>query len=159
LKKNKLKTSFSDANYSLGFLTWKTSNKLQRLHRTALKDLYLTPTEFSVLASVVYVSSIQEKLTQSFLSKYTEVDKMLISDIIKSLVKKKLVNKKKNPEDSRSFIIHHTVLGLEVANKAIKIVEDIDLKFFRFINNRTLFVEELNRILSEDEARKTEHKD
>ncbi len=149
MKKNKLETQFNDAKFSLGFLVWKISNKLQSLHRLALKELDLTPTQFSVLASVVYISSIQENLTQSLLCKHTEMDKMLTSDIIKSLVAKKLVKKKENEEDSRSFLIQPTPLGIEKANKAIKIVEDIDQDFFKSVGNKGLFGVELNRILND----------
>jgi len=55
LKKHKLKTKFNEAKYSLGFLVWKSSNKLQRLHRASLKDLDLTPTQFSPYRTLVRV--------------------------------------------------------------------------------------------------------
>ncbi len=149
MKKNKLQTRFKDARYSLGFLIWKTSNKLQRLHRIGLENLDLTPTQFSVLASIVYVSSNHEKLTQSLLCQHTEMDKMLVSDIIKSLVKKEFINKRKNTEDTRSFLIQPTSLGVKVANKAIKIIEDIDKEFFRSVRDISLFGEDLSRILAD----------
>lgn len=149
MKNNKLKTQFDDAKYSLGFLIWKVSNKLQRAHRVALKDLGLTPTQFSVLASIVYVSSIHEKLTQSLLCQHTGMDKMLVSDIVQSLIKKQLVDKQKNIDDSRAFLIQPTLRGVEVANHAVKIVEGIDQEFFRSVGDKPLFGEELNRILVE----------
>lgn len=148
MEKNKLKTQFIDAKFSLGFLIWKTSNKLQRLHRLALKELDLTPTQFSVLASVVHISSMQKNLTQSLLCKHTEMDKMLTSDVIKSLVVKKLIKKKKNEHDSRSFLIQPTPLGVKKANEAIEIVENVDLEFFKSVSNKDLFGNELNQILT-----------
>ncbi len=149
MKKHKLKTKFKEAKYSLGFLVWKSSNKLQRLHRAALKELDLTPTQFSVLASIVYMGSLHDKLTQSMLTQYTEMDKMLISDIIKSLVFKKLIDKEKNEEDSRSFLIWATSLGASTVNRAIKIVEKMDEDFFKPVKDKAQFGEELNRILSD----------
>ncbi len=148
MKKHKLKTKFKEAKSSLGFLIWKSSNKLQRLQRAGLKDLDLTPTQFSVLASIVYLGSLHDRLTQSLLSQHTEMDKMLISDVIKSLVVKKLVAKERNEEDSRSFLISATSLGAITVNKAITIVEEINEGFFKDVKDKTQFGEELNRILS-----------
>lgn len=76
------------------------------------------------------------------------MDKMLISDVIKSLVVKKLVDKERNEEDSRSFLISATSLGAITVNKAITIVEEIDEGFFKDVKDKTQFGEELNRILS-----------
>lgn len=76
------------------------------------------------------------------------MDKMLISDVIKSLVVKKLVDKARNEEDSRSFLISATSLGALTVNKAITIVEEIDEGFFKVVKDKTQFGEELNRILS-----------
>lgn len=74
---------------------------------------------------------------------------MLVSDVIKSLVTKKLVSKKDNPKDSRAFIIAATADGTKLANKAVKIVEDIDNEFFAAVKNRASFNSDLINLLAD----------
>lgn len=149
MKKNNLETQFPDSKESLGFSLWKVSNKLQRLHRSGLKEINLTPTQFSLLACIVYMDSSGEVMTQSFLCQHTQMDKMLVSDVIKSLVTKKLVSKKDNPKDSRAFVIAATDEGTKMANKAVKIVEDIDNEFFSKVKNRSAFNFDLINLLAD----------
>jgi DNA-binding MarR family transcriptional regulator len=149
LKKNSLDTQFLDSKESLGFSLWKVSNKLQRLHRSGLKEINLTPTQFSLLACIVYMDTSNEVMTQSFLCQHTQMDKMLVSDVIKSLVIKKLVSKKDNPKDSRAVIIAATADGTKLANKAVKIVEDIDTKFFVKVKNKSAFNMDLINLLAD----------
>lgn len=149
MKKNSLDTQFADSKESLGFSLWKVSNKLQRLHRSGLKEINLTPTQFSLLACIVYMNTSNEAVTQSFLCQHTQMDKMLVSDVIKSLVTKKLVSKKDNPKDSRAFIIAATPDGIKLCNKAVKIVEGIDIQFFGKVKNRSLFNSDLINLLAD----------
>ncbi|MFV0421472.1 MarR family winged helix-turn-helix transcriptional regulator [Oleidesulfovibrio sp.] len=142
-----LNTKYNNASESPGFLLWKASNKLQRLHRAALKEFDLSPTQFSVLASIVYLGSDEDQLTQALLCQHTQMDKMLVSDVVRALCKKQLVTRFANPADRRSFIITATSDGERLANKTVKIVESIDTDFFSDVQNAKLFMDSLCIIL------------
>lgn len=133
-KKNRLDTSFGKAEESPGFLLWKTANLLQRSHIAVLKPLKITPAQFSVMTCLVYLSE-QDEVTPSQVSKHAGLDKMMVSDLVKTLVKKKLIITKPNPNDGRSFLIEPTDLGITLTNKAVRQIEKCDEQFFRSEKN------------------------
>lgn len=121
---------FSNASMSPGFLLWKVSNLHQKLQRKALEALDLTPSQFSVLACYFFLSKKSDSVSQSDVCQYAIIDKMLVSDLTKMLLKKNYIKKSKNKNDRRAFHIEITSEGINVCNKAIKIIEALDAKFF-----------------------------
>jgi DNA-binding MarR family transcriptional regulator len=138
----KLQTSFAQAEDSPGFVLWKASNLLQRLHSAALKDLNVTPAQFSLMTCLVYLSQ-KEQVTPSRIVSFTGMDKMMVSDLIKTLEKKKLLSKKENPLDGRSFLVEPTSLGEKVTNSAVQKIEAMDQEFFSRVKDLKLFHEDL----------------
>jgi DNA-binding MarR family transcriptional regulator len=125
-----LKSSFKKAEDSPGFLLWKASNRLQRLHAQCLAGLPVTPTQFSLMACLVYLSK-DGPVTASAIVRHAGMDKMMVSDLLKSLEKKKLVQRKLNPNDGRSFLVSPTEKGVEATNSAVLKVEAFDTQFFK----------------------------
>jgi DNA-binding MarR family transcriptional regulator len=76
------------------------------------------------------------------------LDKMLVSDTTKALLRKKLVSKKSNKNDQRSFFIELTDEGKLICNKAVKLIEVLDDEFFALTGNTKNFLEMLHRIES-----------
>lgn len=152
--KTTLKTRFPEANASPGFLLWKASNLLQRLHASSLKKIGLTPAQFSVLASIVYLSGFDEALTQAYLARHTGLDKMFISDLVKKLVQKKWISLEDHPSDSRAKVIRATSKGTALANESIAVVEEIDAAFFSKLERGEAFSKDLLNLLSQEEIRK-----
>ncbi len=146
----KFETKFQSAEMSPGFLLWKVSNLHQRLQRKALLDLDLTPSQFSILACFFFLSDRQPIITQSDVCRHSGIDKMLISDITKVLLKKRLIKKMVNKHDGRSFAIQITDEGASRCNHAVKIIEEIDMKFFQKSGNSTAFLTTLAELASQD---------
>jgi DNA-binding MarR family transcriptional regulator len=73
---------------------------------------------------------------------------MLVSDTTKALLRKKLVSKKTNKDDQRSFFIELTDEGKSICNKAVKLIEVLDDEFFALTGNTKNFHEMLHRIES-----------
>lgn len=80
---------------------------------------------------------------------------MMVSDLIKTLKRKKLIRKKSNPEDGRSFIVCPTTLGERVTNSAVLKVEALDDDFFRSVSNIAEFRKDL-LLLAQGEVAKDE---
>jgi MarR family transcriptional regulator, organic hydroperoxide resistance regulator len=133
--KTQLNTEFGSAHESPGFLLWRASNKLQRQHRAALKDHDLTPSQFSVLATLAHFQGPGRALRQSELGDHTQIDKMLVSDLIRTLTAKKYVVRKPDSNDARAVLVTITNAGLDRVNGAITVVESIDRQFFSQIEN------------------------
>lgn len=141
---SKLDSEFKAAEQSLGFLLWKASNRLQREHRKALLEFNLKPPEFSLLACIVFLDAENKGLSQQKIASHSGLDKMYVSDIVNRLLKKRLISKKKNPLDGRSFLIRSTAQGEETANKAVKCVENLDRDFFSTLSKPSLFLREID---------------
>jgi DNA-binding MarR family transcriptional regulator len=124
------RSKFKSADMSPGFLLWKASNLHQKLQRRALVELDLTPSQFSILACYFFLSGKGQSVTQAEVCRYAGIDKMLISDLTKTLMKKNCIKKTTNKEDGRSYVIRLTKSGVDKCNQALKIVEALDAVFF-----------------------------
>lgn len=148
---DKFQSNFKSAEMSPGFLLWKVSNLHQKLQRKALLDLDLTPSQFSILACFFFLSDKQPIVTQADVCRHAGIDKMLISDITKVLLKKRLMKKIRNKNDGRSFAIQITEEGALKCNQALKIIEEVDFNFFQRIYNSKQFLTSLIELASQDE--------
>jgi len=130
-------------------MLWKASNLLQRLHNKCLKELKVTPTQFSLMICLVYLHQ-DGPVTASRIVSHTGMDKMMVSDLIKALEKKRLIRKKANPEDGRSSIIEPTRSGERATNSAVREVETVDGEFFRRVNDIRIFHADLIALVSSE---------
>lgn len=133
-KTKSLKTNFKKAEDSPGFMLWKASNLLQRIHAQGLSGLNITPTQFSVMTCLVYLNQ-DGTVTPSRIVAHAGIDKMMVSDLIKTLEKKKLLKREKNLSDGRSFFIVPTALGIKTTNSAVLKIEAIDTLFFKGVKD------------------------
>ena len=67
------------------------------------------------------------------------MDKMMVSDLIRTLLKKKLIFKKRNVADARSFLVEPTLLGEQTTQAAIRKIEKVDSEFFGYCQNLSEF--------------------
>ena len=133
-KSVKLNTTFDTAEDSAGFLLWKAANALQRSHAEALRDLDITTTQFSLLTCLVYLQA-SGPVTASLIASHAGMDKMLVSDLLSALTKKKFVRRIPNPADARSSLVQATAMGVRVTNAAVQKIETLDEQFFSGVSN------------------------
>lgn len=79
------------------------------------KEYSLSPIQVQVL--IFLLNHSEEKRKVSYLADEFNMTKATISDTIKSLEQKKLIKKEYDPGDTRSFVIHLTAKGKNIANK------------------------------------------
>lgn len=134
---------------SSGFLLWKVNNLWQREIRKSLKKYNLTHTQFVVLASAIWLSKESLNVTQVEIANQIEIDKMMTSNVLRTLEKNGLLKRKEHKTDTRAKIIKPTKNGIDILQKAIKEIEEFDSRFFGKINNIAEFNNELNKLLVE----------
>lgn len=134
---------------STGFLLWKVNNLWQREIKKSLKKFNLTHTQFVVLASTVWLSKNNSNVTQVEIANQIEINKMMTSNVLRTLEKNGLLKRKEHKTDTRAKIIKPTKNGIDILQKAIKEVEEFDSRFFGKINNIAEFNNELNKLLVE----------
>ncbi len=123
--------SFKKPEDSPGFLLWQLTNQWQRLQRQALRKLGLTHSQFVVLAGILWISSHSDiAVTQKQVSDLTKIDKMSMSDLVITLLHKKMLKRMTHAKDKRAYSLILTEKGRQVVLKSIPIVEGIDAKFF-----------------------------
>lgn len=118
------------AEDSSGFLLWQVTTLWQRGIKKALDNIEITHPQFVLLASLLWLSKQKESVTQIDLSQHSKIDPMTTSTIIRTLLRKKLIERREHPTDTRAKTITLTDNGLKVTRQAIKIIEKFDTDFF-----------------------------
>ena len=134
---------------STGLLFIRTYHKWHGLIKNKLRTIDLTHPQFVVLTTLAALLRQQEWVSQTDIARFSDMDVMTISQIIRLLVKKGLIMREVHPKDSRANIILLTDTGLQKVNQALPLVEGIDQAFFGKLENNT---ETLNQLLIELEA-------
>ena len=134
---------------STGLLFIRTYHKWHGLIKNELKTIDLTHPQFVVLTSLAALLRRQEWVSQTDIARFSDMDVMTVSQIIRLLVKKDLIMREVHPKDSRANIILLTDTGLQKVNQALPLVEGIDHAFFGKLEDET---EILNQLLIKLEA-------
>jgi len=130
---------------STGLLFIRAYHKWHGLVKNKLRTIDLTHPQFVVLTTLAALLRQQEWVSQTDIARFSDMDVMTISQIIRLLVKKREVH----PKDSRANIILLTDMGLQKVNQALPLVEGIDQAFFGKLEDKT---EILNQLLIKLEA-------
>lgn len=144
--KQSMNFSFKKPEDSPGFLLWQLTNQWQQQQRKALGTLGLTHPQFVALAGILWLNSTQIGVSQTEVSEFTKIDKMMMSDLVKTLLEKKLIERAKHPEDKRAYSLTLTRKGHTLTLKAIPLVESVDALFF---NKETQGLTQLVSILNQ----------
>jgi DNA-binding MarR family transcriptional regulator len=145
---NPLQTSFDSAEDSPGFLLWQVGNVWQRRQREALAPLELTHVQFVLLASLAYLGKNLEPVTQIALAQHAQTDPMMTSQVLRTLEGKGLLERIPHPTDARAKSLKITHTGLELANRAVVVVEQMDRAFFAVLGEEVRgFVGIVQRLL------------
>lgn len=123
-------SNYDSANLSPGFLFWKAFNAWSRSIRTELDKLKLTQVQYSILAATSYLGSNKKEVTQQDIANQLSMDKMMVSDVVKTLESKKFLSRKPHSSDGRAFALTLTAKALQLLKRAIPAVEQTDEAFF-----------------------------
>ena len=134
---------------STGLLFIRSYHKWHGLIKNKLRTIDLTHPQFVVLTTLAALLRQQEWVSQTDIARFSDMDVMTVSQIIRLLVKKELIMREVHPKDSRANIILLTDMGLQKVNQALPLVEGIDQAFFGKLENNT---ETLNQLLIKLEA-------
>ena len=126
----KFPSKFDKPEHSPGYLLWQVTNHWQRLQREALVKVGLTHVQFVLLTCTSWLENHKEKVTQVRLATQAGTDRMMTSQVVRTLEKNGLISRQKDPEDSRAILLSTTPEGKILVGKALQIVEEVDRKFF-----------------------------
>jgi DNA-binding MarR family transcriptional regulator len=122
--------AFEQPEDHAGYLLWQVSMQWQLKMNRALEIEGITFTQFVVMAALHWLSQSQKIVVQVEIANHANIDKMMLSKILRHLEKEGMVKRTASETDTRAKEIEMTKKGIELFKKANKIVEKIDQKFF-----------------------------
>ena len=120
-----------EAERITGYLLWRASKLWQRRITNVLKPLGIASTQFVVLGNIARLSRAGSAVGQGRLSSATNIDAMTISQTIRSLEAKGLIERTAHTGDKRAYTILPTPAGLELLQEALRVVSAAHQEFFR----------------------------
>jgi len=153
MKRKAFESRYASPSASPGFVLWKVANLHQRLQRQALDAFDLSPTQFSLLACYRFLAFKKAgPISQAEVCDYASLDKMLVSDATRSLLKKKLITRTRSETDARAFAIALTPSGSAICAQSLRAVEAVDAQFFAKTGDVAAFMELTAKLLANSEA-------
>lgn len=137
MKKNKTPFTVQTPEQSSGFLLWQVTTLWQQHIKKELAEFNITHTQFVLLASILWFHMHNQEVNQATLSVHTKIDPMTTSTVLRTLQKKNLIKRTEHSTDTRAKIIALTAQGKQIAQKAVKKVEQVDNDFFKVLHSGT----------------------
>lgn len=115
---------------SPGFLLWRATLRWQRMISSALAPLGLTHVQFVLLACAWWLNQAGGRPSQVEVARQAGTDVKMASEVLRSLERKGLLERRADESDARARQIVVTRKGKALAPKAIAAVEAVDSEFF-----------------------------
>lgn len=115
---------------SPGLLFWRSFQNWQRRIRVVLDPVGVTQVQYSILAATSYLASDGSIVMQQDVANALSMDKMMVSDVVKILLRKKFLQRHPHPEDARAYALALTSFGNRTLNQCVPLVESVDEDFF-----------------------------
>ncbi|WP_282774944.1 MarR family winged helix-turn-helix transcriptional regulator [Phaeodactylibacter xiamenensis] len=147
---DKVRFHFEQPEESPGYLLWQVSMAWQRQINRALSPFNLTHSQFVALAALGWLSRQSEEITQKDISNHSNIDRMLMSKLLRALQKRKLIDRQEHPTDTRAKCVFLTPAGQGLLQQAVRAVEAADLAFFAKADNGSVLTPELQKLLNPD---------
>lgn len=133
---NSIEFHFNKTEDSSGYLLWQVTTLWQRKIKRELDTIDLTHTQFVLLASLAWLSKNQEIVTQIEIANHSKTDRMMVSKVLRTLQEKGFITRKEHEIDTRAKAITLTETGEKILQKALIMVEQIDVDFFSVLQNQ-----------------------
>lgn len=111
---------------STGFALWHVTLSWQRTVAAALQPMGLTHVQFVLLASVWWLNEQGEQPSQVTLADHAGTDVKMTSQVIRTLERKSLVERRTDAVDTRARRLVVTPTGASLVPQAIEVVEAVD---------------------------------
>jgi DNA-binding MarR family transcriptional regulator len=140
--------SYIEPEENSGYLLWQVTMQWQLSMNRALGKMGLTLTQFSLMAGLYWLSEKKQTVTQQQLADYANTDKMMTSKVLAVLEKKQIIERIKDPGDSRAKQLKITDKGTQALREAYHLVEQVDGLFFKdVVKDKVIFDNLLMRLI------------
>lgn len=133
-------------NNSLNFLLWQTHMVWQRKLNRIVNQFSISYSQYIILLSINFLNENKIKANQVELIKFTNLDKMTMSQAIAKLTKEGHIKQMRDKKDRRSKNLILNGSGFFIISRLIIDIENLEKKFFSEINKEAK--QELDRLLT-----------
>ncbi len=112
-----------------GFLLWHRFHDWQRAINAALRTFGLTQLQFSTLAVTGWLERNGDAVTQQEIPDFARLDRMLVSQVVRKLEEKALVERARPSNDRRVVNVSLTDAGEKALAKSLPVVQAADAEF------------------------------
>jgi DNA-binding MarR family transcriptional regulator len=142
-----------DPNDSIGFRLWQVEQRWQRHIGKYFVTLGLTHTQYVLLAASHYLAIRREAPTQTALSAFTGIDKMLVSRGLRELEKRGAIARTMHSSDSRALRVELTGAGRRLTREVSIVAVRAHREFFgRLGSDRAVLAELLGRLMPDESS-------
>jgi DNA-binding MarR family transcriptional regulator len=134
-------SQFSVPEDSAGYLLWQVVHQWQRQVENTLAELDITHLQFVLLAGIGWLTRSDGLLTQVRLAEFCKIDVMQVSQVVRKLETKRLVQRSAHPTDTRAKVLTLTPKGEIILEQALPLIEGLDAAFFGRCHQATLLTE------------------
>ncbi len=121
---------------------------MQKTMRESLVDFDLTNTQFTLLMGLTVLTQKSKCVTQMDLANFLKLDKMMVSEVLRTLEKKGYILRVNNPNDKRAKSLIVTDKGVKLNEMALEKALAIDAQFFSVLgDDKDEFVRMLKKFL------------
>jgi DNA-binding MarR family transcriptional regulator len=138
-------SQFTVPEDSTGYLLWQVMHAWQRHLEGRLAELGITHLQFVLLAGIGWLTRNNDLLTQVRLAEFCKIDVMQVSQVVRKLEEKQLVERSIHPTDTRAKVLVLTSRGEVVLQEATPLVETLDADFFSHCDQSN-FLKELQKL-------------
>ncbi len=129
--------SGTEAEKIPGYLLWQVSKLWQRRLNAALKGLGLSSTQAIILINVPRLTREKRTVTQMLLAEVTKIDRMTLSQSIRTLERNGLVKRITASSNKRANHVELTPTGGKVAMQALQYIISAHQTFFSPLAEQT----------------------
>ncbi len=113
-----------------GMLLWQLQHLWQRQLNSKLDQFGLTHMQYIMLSALEVALSSDFETTQANLAKAVKFDIMMTSNVLRTLEKKELITRTRNPKDIRAILLDITPKGKRLVKKARVAADSFNEEFF-----------------------------
>jgi DNA-binding MarR family transcriptional regulator len=135
---------------STGFALFRAYQAWSAAVKKQLRSVGLTHPQFTVMAVVSYLAAREPAVSQAKTAAMSMIDPMTISGIVRNLVRQGLIERRRNPQDSRAWSLALTLSGEAAIRAAFPVVEAVNDKFFGVLENQAAFRAQLHALRDQD---------
>ena len=116
---------------AVGFVLWRVVHRYVREIDRVLAPVELTHLQFTVLALTAWMERSGDPVTQAAVARFGDVHPMQVSQVLKALEAKGMVERSRNAPDTRAKRLETTEAGVAALRRAMPLAIEVQQQFFR----------------------------